>query len=241
MIAKSIVKEALAPEGTLPWVISPKLLLSVYLIIPVVWSVVIADLLLFNGTLRRVLPDSPEELFWFTVFFVLPHILASQFSFYDRDYLTAYRRQLVYGVPLILVTALVLSRFDQGSSGFIFVAVTMWHVIAQQTGIAGLLAGRIGKVFAWWKWLTIALFIVGVSSILGPWINWVGAPVLGLTTLLTIAAVRQARHPVGRHYLWATQGMSISAGLLSAGGYVFFSILIPRMVHDLVDDTDVCL
>ena len=204
-----------------------------YLIIPAVWFVVVADIVFFDAALRKALPSSPEQLFWFTVFFVLPHILASQFSFYDRDYLRAYRKQLLYGVPLLLVAAAAISRFDAGSGGMIFIAVTMWHVIAQQTGIAGLLAGRTTTAFLWWKWLTVILFTFGVTLILGPWMNWVGAPMLGLTTLLTVTAVQQARHPVGRHYLWATQAMSISAALLSAGGYVFFSILIPRVVHDI--------
>jgi len=66
------------------------LLLAVYLVVPTVGLVVVVDLALLRGGLRGSLPNSPEDLFWFTVFFVLPHILASQFSFYDREYVKVY-------------------------------------------------------------------------------------------------------------------------------------------------------
>lgn len=44
-----------------------------------------------------------------------------------------YRSQLRLGVPLVLGAAWLLSWLDAGSSGAIFIAVTMGHVIAQQT------------------------------------------------------------------------------------------------------------
>jgi len=93
---------------TRPWTISRRWLLAIYLIVPIVWLVVVVDLVALEGRLRAQLPPSPEDLFWFTVFFVLPHILASQFSFYDREYLSVYRPRLLVGVPLVLgVAALV--------------------------------------------------------------------------------------------------------------------------------------
>lgn len=123
-------KTAANPQ-TYPWKISLRLLLAIYLIVPIVWVVVIVDRAYLHGNLKEVLPNSPEELFWFTVFFVLPHILASQFSFYDREYLTVYRRHLLFGLPLVMTGALLLQLFDAGSSGLIYIAVTMWHVLAQ--------------------------------------------------------------------------------------------------------------
>jgi hypothetical protein len=75
----------------------------------------------------------------------------------------------------------------------------MWHVIAQQTGISGLLAGDVGRAFTWWKWLTIALFTLGVTALAGAWLHAIGGPLLVATTLLTIVAARQATRPVGRH------------------------------------------
>src|SRR5881296_1875935 len=92
------MKAALAAR----WTLSRRLLLAIYVIVPLAWLAVIGDLVLFDGGLRRALPESPEELAWFTAFFVLPHILASQFSFYDREYLGAYRLPLLWGVPFVL-------------------------------------------------------------------------------------------------------------------------------------------
>jgi len=215
------------------WRLSRRLLLAIYAIVPIAWVVVIVDLGYLHGGLREILPRSPEELFWFTVFFVLPHILASQFSFYDREYLRVYRGQLRVGVPLVLGGAGLLYLFDAGSAGLIFIAVTMWHVIAQQVGIAGALVGTVSRAFVWWKWLTIAVFTLGVTNLAGPWLNWIGAPLLVLTTLLTVRAAQVAEPTIGRHYLWATQAMSLSAGLFAAGGYFCFAILVPRVVHDV--------
>lgn len=47
---------------TRPWTISRRLLLAVYLVVPIVWLVVVVDLAYLRGGLRDVLPDSPEEL-----------------------------------------------------------------------------------------------------------------------------------------------------------------------------------
>ncbi len=215
------------------WKISPRLLLSIYAVIPAAWAVVLIDLTSLQGNLKQLLPESPQELNWFMVFFVLPHILASQFSFYDREYVSAYRRQLAYGLPGVIAMVFLLYSLDEHSRRLIYAAVTMWHLIAQQVGIARVLAGEIGEAFVWWKWFTIALFAIGVTDVAGPWLNWVGAPLLIITTFLTIRAAAQARRRIGRYYLWATHGMAVSAAVFVAGGYPFFSILVPRVVHDI--------
>ncbi len=156
------------------WTLSRRVLLAIYLVVPLAWLAVLADLVWFGGDLRRALPASPEELTWFTAFFVLPHILASQFSFYDREYLSAYRQPLRWGVPLVVTAAGLLYMLDAGSAGLVFVTITMWHVIAQQVGIAGALAGRTSRAFEWWKWLTVAVFTMGVTGVAGAWLNWIG-------------------------------------------------------------------
>lgn len=214
------------------WRISKRLLLSIYLIIPAVWLVVAIDVGYLHGYLRKALPASPEDFYWFTAFFVIPHVLASQFTFYDREYLNAYRKQLQIGLPLVLAGAVILYRFDHGSHGVIFIAVTMWHLIAQQVGIARSLVGETSRAFTVWRWLTIAVFTAGITGILGPWLIWVGTPLLLTTTLLTFHVSRLTAQKVARHYLWANQGMALSAAFLSVGGYWFFSVLIPRVIHD---------
>ena len=215
------------------WTLSRRLLLAIYLIVPLAWLTVLVDVVCLGGHLRRALPASPEELTWFTAFFVLPHILASQFSFYDREYVRAYRQPLLWGVPLVLAAAGLLYVLDAGSAGLVFIAVTMWHVIAQQVGIAGALAGRPSRAFEWWKWLTVAVFTLGVTGMAGTWLNWIGAPLMAITTMLIAGAARAAAPGVGRHYLWATHAMSLSASVFVAGGYSFFAILVPRVVHDV--------
>ena len=223
------MKAALAAR----WTLSRRLLLAIYVIVPLAWLAVIGDLVLFDGGLRRALPESPEELAWFTAFFVLPHILASQFSFYDREYLGAYRLPLLWGVPFVLAGAGLLYVFDAGTAGLIYIAVTMWHVIAQQVGIAGTLAGRGSRAFEWWKWLTVVVFTLGLTGVAGTWLAWIGAPLMVATTGLTIGVARVAAPGIGRQYLWATQAMSLSAGLFAEAGYLFFAILVPRVVHDV--------
>ena len=127
----------------------------------------------------------------------------------------------------------LLYVLDAGSAGLVFITVTMWHVIAQQVGIAGALAGRVSRAFAWWKWLTVAVFTLGVTGMAGAWLNWIGAPLMAATTVLTVSAARAVAPGIGRHYLWATHAMALSASLFVAGGYSFFAILVPRVVHDV--------
>ncbi len=54
--------------------ISSKLLLAVYIIVPVSAITLLVDTLFFNQVLKASLPYSPSANRLFTVFFVLPHL-----------------------------------------------------------------------------------------------------------------------------------------------------------------------
>lgn len=224
--------------------LSNRYLLGVHLIVPFALVMAIADRWFYSGWLLSNLPYSPEDLRWFTVFFHLPHIMASLFIFFDREYLSLYQKRLGLGIPLIAIGTYILVRVFGATALFIvFLVTTAHHVLMQQIGITRGFLRQGGIHFTIWKgcWLVTGNAIYLFLFIPHAWIP-AGVEELSifLMTLLllpsTYSAFHLARQSASREgvsYLWVTHLTWCSLIGFFAFGYPFFIILIGRVIHDL--------
>ncbi len=207
-------------------------LIALYTLVPLSAALMLADALLFHHAVRNRLPVSPNALFGFTAVFVLPHIFASLFTFADAEYLATYRNKLIGGA--IGVAALMVALNAAGPEPFNMVlwATTLWHVLAQQTGIARVFV-RPGKVQSAWRWTAVAAFTgVGVG-LFWPAFLKPSLALLAVSTLLSLLVARSAASRSGALYVIATQALAVLAAAGVLTGYTFFAILVPRIVHDV--------
>lgn len=220
--------------------IKPAYLLGIYGIIPVIVLFLAADFGLNDLRLSRRLPADPHAMQWFTMFFMLPHIFASLFTFLDRDYLVAYRERLMVSVPLIVVAMVAIPFVFGGSLFRLMVAVyTVFHLVSQQTGIAAMVARSKSGVYQAWKWLSfIAVLMISIVAQADfPTLHrmlQVALPAFILVYgALTLLACRQSKTRVGVGYIAANSLMIVICYGLALVNLPFFVILIPRVVHDV--------
>jgi len=166
----------------------------------------------------------------FTVVFMLPHILASMFTFFDREYLALYRRRLSWGIPAALIASFAMTRSGLGAE--VFWALTLWHVMTQQVGIARTFA-RHWWGFTVWRWLLVAAFTCGGVGIDYPSARLPASVLQGVSLLMVMPVLLRCRHRTGIYYIAGTQGTVMIAALGIAIGYPFFTALLPRVVHDV--------
>lgn len=227
--------------------VSPRLILAVYAIIPLAVLVIAVDYLFFDLRLNAALPNTPDDMGWLNVFFMLPHVLASVFTFADREYLSAYSGRLV-GSSLAFTAGIVVvpALFGLSVMVLLLALYTAYHQVAQQTGIASIVARHRSGLNTAWKWLClVALVAVFVASLIEPALRqkmYAAAPALyiglitgGVTALVVVAVLvaRQSRTASGRVLVGANTGMILMQGVFFAFGFHFFMILIPRLVHDI--------
>jgi hypothetical protein len=216
-------------------------LVALYAIIPVCLSIITIDSLFFDHQIRSLLPYSPELVSWFTVFFVLPHVVASSLLLADSDYLAYYRKQIIFAVLgallLSVVAPLVIGIY---LSTIFFVTWTILHVIGQQLGIARIFCSSIGLSFYIWKYLLsiqsvllyLSLMNVG-ADLLHRCIGYLFPVVLIIGVMLTTILSKTATSNEGRYYLWATFLLVLACSACFLTGDWFFVLLMPRVVHDL--------
>ncbi|MGH1541366.1 MAG: hypothetical protein ACRBHB_13140 [Arenicella sp.] len=235
------------------WVVSARWLLSLYLVVPLCLLVVLIDYSLFDLQLRRYyLPVKPTDWAWWAIVFGTPHILASFFSYADREYLDYYKGSFF---PLIVLTALIgcgLPFLIGGGAFLVFFAVTtMYHVLSQQFGIAISLSRiKPGKAFLGWK-----IFATSSASIVFIWIFSPGSIIAGLSYLgvgnafITVLAtcvillgiasycswllVKSSKTAMGSWFIVSNNVMLWCCLLLMVWGYSVFVIMIPRIIHDI--------
>lgn len=242
------------------FVISGRLLLSYYAVIPLCLLVVIGDQLLWSGTLLdNYLPQHPNEWLIWAVVFDLPHIMASFFSFADKEYFRTYRRRI--GTATLVITVFVVActvwlpswlpppyadAVTVFFAGFI-VIYTMYHVLSQQLGIAlTLMRVKPSALFRWFRWSAtlagVAMYTLAIANgksltlgvqPLNPWF-WNAALVfIIITTVLSFYMVRDSSQRVGKLYLYSNVIMLwVIYGFLQLG-YGVFVVVIPRFVHDV--------
>lgn len=234
----SSVQTARAEAGAL--FLRPSSLLFIYGIIPLVAVFLAVDGLFFDLGFSRSLPVDPHSMQWFNMFFMLPHIFASAFTFFDADYIAHYRQRLQVSLLVIVITLMLVFGLRLIAPFMLFISVyTVYHLVSQQTGIAAMLAGASSWIYTAWKWFTFSVSaILYLAAIIGsgPFASILTLAFPGFVLLYflnTWAAARQAKTRVAYYYTWANAVMIVVTYGLYLARLPFFMILIPRFVHDV--------
>ena len=135
-----------------------KIFLFAYLIVPLLVAVVLLDTYYLDAVLRPYLGIGALFIPIYIFIFDLPHIMASFFSFFDREYVSYYKKHLFFYLPgLLIATALLL--FVNYELGLVFYLVNdLWHGIRQKVGIALILGARPGTLHNLGKNLSPIIF-----------------------------------------------------------------------------------
>lgn len=250
----STQEQALPLHEQLIHVIDCRWLLALYAVIPLSVLLVITDAWLFEGRLvYQHIPTQPEDWPFWTVIFGLPHIIASLITMADREYLTHYRRTLLW--PLLVFAGIATA----GHIGpqplsynllFLFLAFyTIYHVLAQQLGLTLMMLGTPpSRTYRLWKWLSIVAALAIYINVYGErflgdiWLanlslydalTYTAALISAALVVLAIRLTPTSRHRIGVWYLWGNVALILSTLLLQEIGYSLFVILIPRVIHDV--------
>lgn len=227
--------------------LSPRFLLSIYGIIPLVLVFMLGDYLLFGLRLSRSLPSDPQSTGWLNMLFMLPHVIASVFTFVDREYLSAYATRLAVSSSVIAGLIFVVPlAMGVGATVLILALYTAYHQIAQQTGIASMIARNRSFMHMTWKWMGfVILATVFFLALLAdnPYVQALAlkSPVFkvvsfGFVFAFVIAGIltaRQSKTGIGVKFVGINTLMLVFHCLLFIFGFNFFMILIPRIVHDI--------
>ena len=229
-----------APVDTNEQRLDARWLLGLYGIIPLCLLFVAADALLLQGNVVRALPADPHSMQWFSLFFMLPHIFASMFTFLDREYIATYRRQLALSVPAIAAGAAAFISLLGEAAFAIFIAVyTVYHLMSQQAGIAAMVARHKSATWDAWRWsLFLLVTLLYMAMLTGnPLFHSLViacAVLFGLPFLVLGNRLAQECAPgTGRLYVHANTGMVLACFLFYFLEMPFFVVLIPRFVHDV--------
>ena len=245
-------------RSTEPLSVSGKLLAALYLIIPVCASIVLLDILLFNRALMRILPSTPDQWLLWTVVFNTPHILASFFSFADKEYYRFYKPRVlralaIFSVAVVLFTLIApavlpdaLARLAMiGFSGYV-IAYTMYHVLSQQLGVAlSMMKVRPGKLYGPLRWsATLAGTFMYTLAVVDDELSFVGVrfgPIFEMLAAVCVAAscvlghrlAKDSKHRQGTLYLYSNLVMLVTVFAFWELGYGVFVLVVPRFVHDI--------
>lgn len=224
--------------------ISVRFILSVFLVIPLCLLVVFADHSFLDLRIRLSLPKSPEELFIFSIFFGFPHIVASCFSLFDKEYFQFYRNQ-VTSEFIYYCLFFIIIYFFAGKNIFeaLFSLWTIKHVIGQQFFIAPLFAHFSKTNLKLWR--NSALLIgIGLYAFTFPErIHLNINPIFYLVfftimtsffTLITVITSSNNDNLTSKIFIWLNW-LSIVSGILFVYlHYPFLTILCLRIIHDLI-------
>lgn len=223
--------------------VSFKLLLGLYLIIPLSVLLYVADGFFWDHYLKSILPSRPEGLLIFQLLFGTPHILASAILISsNKEYFQFFK------LKLIVMTVLIILIFGVGSLFIpyrvLYIAAACWtvyHVFKQQHGIGKGICKLPAWAFYWLLWLSVSagIFIyVGVflkNSLEPQHAEWVmliaGTLTIGLI-LSSVLCQRYVPTTFGKWFLWSNTLLIVSSFYMYTQQYYFLAILIPRLVHD---------
>ena len=226
-----------------PTSVSRAVLLAIYAAVPLCLLVAIVDRAFFGGALRQVLPRTPDSILLYLIVFNLPHIVASNLILLDREYLTHYRHRLLG--PSIAIAAFVIWGPSvigiAAFSAFIY-AITIWHAIGQQFGLAGQMAKtskrwlRVWKVSGFGAGAAVYFAIYAPAATAGGTLTTAVVTIFALSlivfTAATIIGARRAAAGYGYAFLGSNYALVTAAAVLFALGYPLLVIMMARIVHD---------
>lgn len=221
--------------------ISTRGLLAVYLVIPLIVLVILLDHYLFGNVLRKILPHQPEQLLWYTLLFNGPHFFASFFTFADKEYLTYYKRKLMFGIPVIVGLAFLLPNYSLDITIIYLVLYTMYHNVSQQTGVTSIVMKYGGPIVTSWRYLNIFLGLYlymlvypsPLSALVRSYAHGVVPVLLFASLILTYFITKKSQTKEGKYYAWGTALIGGVGTLAFTLGYPFFVATTLRIVHDL--------
>ena len=220
--------------------ISRRFLLSIYAIVPIGLCLPLLDQWLLGGSIQRALPYHPRDLAFFTLIFNIPHIIASELILFDREYVREYRSHLLIGLFLaVVVLETLFFTLPPGGFPVFIMAITTYHVFAQQIGITRSLLPAAGLEFTVWKWCAVPIAIVtylGAYPLLRGYGEWLPPIAFGLCVPLTLACalvLRRSTTRLATVYILGNQAIMLAMMPLAMNGYAFFALLMPRVVHDV--------
>jgi hypothetical protein len=225
-----------------PTSVSRAMLLAIYAAVPLCLLAAIVDLAFFGGAMRRILPRTPDGILLYLIVFNLPHIVASNLTLLDRDYLGHYRHRLLSST--IAIAAFVAwgpGIIGSAAFGAVIYVLTIWHVIGQQLGLAGMMAKMSKRRLRVWRLsgfgagaaVYFAIYVPAATA--GGTLTIAVAALFALSLILFTATIIGARGPVpgyGHAFLWSNYALVVAAAVLLALGYPLLVVLMTRIVHD---------
>ncbi len=220
--------------------ISTKYLLAVYLIVPAILLFVLVDIFLLDNSFQPYF--GVETLFHpvFLFFFLLPHIAASWFSFFDTEYISHYRKHMLIYLPLLLLATGILLYFDVRYGLLFFFLNDVWHGVRQKVGIGLILGAKPGLLNTLWTVFPfVSASLVYVFLVLPEVIpvlifDQINEILLGSSVALFCVTVLLFRRYSGmlRWYVVGVSGLFIVSYFFVLANYAFFAFLVFRFVHD---------
>ncbi len=238
-----------------------KLLLALYVVIPLSLLAAFIDSLFFGHAIREVLPSNPGQLMWWAIIFNFPHIISSLITLVDKEYIRHYKPQFKKALWIIVPGVLFINfaipfilpdegaMFAYGLFFVFFAAYTMYHVLSQQFGIGMMMMGvRPDSRYEHWRYLSsIAATLMYLLAFAGPnlktaqWgaynlydiVQLVAAVFVVVASLAGFRLVREGTKSIGIIYVSANIFMLYAVWILCFMEYSVFVVLIPRFVHDV--------
>ena len=223
--------------------VSFRVILALYSIIPICLLIQFLDIYLWNGYLKASLPSSPRHFILFQILFGTPHIIASAILITSNiDYFKYYQPKII-GMSIALAIVFGLgSQFIPYRALYITVASwTVYHVLKQQYGIARGVCRLPDFKHNLLLYLSVS---AGIFIYIGIFLNkslteqqsdWVeivsGLFCFGLL-IGTVAYHHLVQSGFGKLFLWANTILVITSFYLYLNQYYFLAILVPRLVHD---------
>ena len=241
MSAQILTTQNLVDEPKLS--VSFRVLLSLYVIIPLCFLVQMLDVWFWHGFLKEHLPTKPSHFLLFQIVFGTPHILASTLVLVgSMAYIKRYQRQLILMTVGIIVFFGVGSLFIPYRVFYILVAAwTVYHVLKQQLGVARGICRLPNGAFYLLLGLSVAagLFVyVGIflnNSLEPQHAEWIKqcAGLLCVSLILSAGyCQRYVDSQFGQWFLWSNVLLVVSSYYFYVQHYYFLAILVPRLVHD---------
>ena len=222
--------------------VSKNWLQGFYFVLPLSLLVVLADIFFMNRTLQETLPNTPNKFFLFTLFFVLPHIVASLSTFGEKEYLVHYKNKLGYSFLFSLIVTLIFVYITPKKAYLaIFGFITLFHVIGQQFGLNSGFSQVRGKLFLQWKYIGFASATISSSLLYFPegksinlYYAFIVTNILNLVIFLwwTLKCVKESKSDFGKRYFLSNFALLLFTFIFVIIKYPFFAILGPRFVHD---------
>ncbi len=230
-------------QSNAPLAVSYKMLLALYITIPLCLLLQLVDSHVLHGVLLQSLPSSPGHFLIFQLLFGTPHILASAVLITsNKEYFSFYQKKIIIMTLAIMLFFAVASQLLSYYILYIMVASwTVYHVLKQQHGVGRGVYKLPGWAFYLLLWLSIA---AGISVYMGIFLKnslsvhqaeWVKQAAGGFIVCLILSTAwcqRYVQTRFGVLFMWANSLLIVASFYFYLQQYYFLAILVPRIVHD---------